>query len=161
MRKEKDVIIYLKYGLLEKIKDCVNNATPNEACGFVFGTIEEVPLSVPGEFQYHYIAKEFHCIESNHKSPIAFLISDEERFGKAFREAAHSQDLRLISIFHSHPSGNRPSGTDLDNMKYLDKFGLKATKNQIWTIMDAKDKKIKGYMYLQKELIEVEVISQE
>ncbi len=160
MRKEKDIIFFLNNDILEKMKMCVNKATPNEACGFVFGNVKQV-MAKPEDYQYHYFAKQFHCVDSNHKSPVAFLISDPIEFDKVYKEAALNHKLQLISIFHSHPSGNRPSGTDLNNMKYLDNFGLKNVKNQIWTIMDAKNKKIKGFVYLQKELVQVEVIIEE
>ncbi|MFX1238082.1 MAG: Mov34/MPN/PAD-1 family protein [Promethearchaeota archaeon] len=154
---EKDIKIVLNEDILENMKICVNNASPNEACGFVFGKIKEIQRP-PGEFQYHYISKLFKCFESNQKSPVAFLINDIEQLDKVFRETAKNLELQLISIFHSHPSGNRPSGTDINNMKYLDEFGVKWLKNQIWTIMDAKSKKMNAFIYFQKKVMQVDLI---
>ena len=63
--------------------------------------------------------------------------------------------MKLISIFHSHPSGNHPSRTDIKNMKMLDKSNLKSFKYTVWLIMDGKNKSINGFMYCNDELFQV------
>ncbi|MFX1529962.1 MAG: hypothetical protein ACFFBC_02505, partial [Promethearchaeota archaeon] len=61
---------------------------------------------------------------------------------------------------HSHPVPPYPSSIDIENMKYLDKdIGAKRNpfKNQIWTIMDMNTEKINGFIYYNKELLQVDL----
>lgn len=134
-------------------------ASPNEACGLIFGEVEET--KVEGGFQYHYIAKIFECFESSEKSPVSFLIDNLELLNEKFEHAYNKHKLNLISIFHSHPGGSYPSGVDTRNMEYLDDCGNKAFKNQIWTIMDASTKELNGYIYLQNEFLQINVQKKE
>ena len=78
---------------------------------------------------------------------------------------SETQKIQLISIFHSHPSGNYPSATDLNHIRYLDNFGenaskftSKAFKNLIWLIIDAKDYDINGYIYFENKIQKIDVI---
>ena len=135
MKFEKDIKIILEEKIIEELKNCVEKADPNEACGLIFGKIRQVESPDSEEYQYHYIASKFRCIESNQKSPVAFLINDIEKLNNIFREASRKYNLRLISIFHSHPSGAHPSGVDTSNMKLLDDCGNKAFKNQILSLI--------------------------
>ena len=45
MRFEKDITFTLSTEIINSIKNCIKIAHPNEACGFVFGTIEEINLN--------------------------------------------------------------------------------------------------------------------
>jgi proteasome lid subunit RPN8/RPN11 len=155
MKIQNDFKILIKTQIYNKMVNCVNKASPNEACGLVFGEIKEVEEN--GDFQYHYLPKKFNCIESSRKSTVAFLMNNIEELNALFYEAFSKYNLRLISIFHSHPGGNYPSGIDVDNMKYLDNCGNKAFKNQIWTIMDATNKEINGFIYFNNELVQIDV----
>jgi len=155
IKYEEDIILFLNSETLEQFKMCVNKARPNEACGLVFGEINENRVS--GGFQYHYFAKKFNCIESSKKSSVEFLIGNPEELNQIFYEASQKYKLRLISIFHSHPSGAHPSGFDLENMKYLDEFDNKAFRNQIWSIMDASNYNLNSFIYLNKELKQINV----
>ncbi|MFO8018356.1 MAG: Mov34/MPN/PAD-1 family protein [Promethearchaeia archaeon] len=155
MEFQKDIKIFINQPLFNKIKECVRNAEPNEACGLVFGEIKEV--EVDSGFQYHYIAKKFECIESNKKSHVSFLMDNFEELNRVFQNAFEEYHLRLISIFHSHPSGAYPSGVDTKNMRFLDNCGNRAFKNQIWTIMDAKTQELNGFIYFQKEFLKIDV----
>ncbi len=155
MKFEKDIIIIVSQKIMDDLKNCVNNASPNEACGLIFGDIKEIQVSEG--FQYHYIARKFECLESDKKSPVAFLIENIERLNKVWQNAAQKYNLRLISIFHSHPAGSSPSGVDHNNMVYLDNCGNRAFKNQIWTIMDAHNFNLNGYIYYHEEIMEVVV----
>lgn len=72
--------------------------------------------------------------------------------------------MRLISIFHSHPSGSYPSNVDVKNMKFLNDFSSvnhnfvsKAFKNLIWSIMDSRTFEINCFIYLASELLQVKV----
>jgi len=42
-------------------------------------------------------------------------------------------------------------------MKFLDEFDNKAFKNQIWSIMDASNYKLNSFIYLNKELKQINV----
>ena len=75
------------------------------------------------------------------------------------------QKVQLISIFHSHPSGNHPSSVDINNMAYLDNFGEETNKfmsrvfkNLIWLIIDAKNYDINGFIYFENDIQQVDVI---
>ena len=157
MKFEKDIIIILTEDLIAQLKKCVKNAIPNEACGLIFGDIKEYRV-IEG-YQYHYIAKKFECFESDKKSPVSFLIDNIEKLNEVFQNAAKNYRMRLISIFHSHPSGNAPSGVDFDNMVYLDNCGNKAFKNQIWTIMDGQNFKLNAYIYFNQEFLKIAIKS--
>ncbi len=85
------------------------------------------------------------------------MINDLEKLNAIFKEAAQINKLRLVSIFHSHPSGAHPSGVDYGNMEYLDDCGNKAFKNQIWTIMGSRKQKLNGYIFYNNELMQVDV----
>ncbi|MBA7669738.1 hypothetical protein ES703_77871 [subsurface metagenome] len=66
----------------------------------------------------------------------------------------------MISIFHSHPVPPYPSSIDIENMRYLDEdIGKKRNpfKNQIWTIMDMSTEEINGFIYYNKELLQVDL----
>ncbi len=134
---------------------CVNKAYPNEACGLLFGEKQEKIKKEEVDYYYEYIGKKFICIESDEKSPIGFLIKNEENLNKIFIESYKELNMKLISIFHSHPSGNHPSRIDLKNMKILDKSNLKSFKYTIWSIMDGKDKSMNAFMYCNNELVQI------
>ncbi|MHA1726825.1 MAG: Mov34/MPN/PAD-1 family protein [Promethearchaeota archaeon] len=157
MKQEKDIKLIISQELKDKLKKCVNKARPNEACGFMFGTIKEIKKN--REFEYHYLAQKFYCMESSKKSPVSFLISDFERFNEIFMEASQQFKLQLISIFHSHPGGAYPSGVDHNNMKFLDQCGINAFKSQIWTIMDASNFELNGFIYLNNELFQIDILT--
>ena len=151
MRYEKDMILIISEEIQDQLKKCVKNATPNEACGLIFGNIKE--FEVNGGFQYHYIGKKFKCIESTKKSTVAFLIDNIEELNEIYQNAARKYSLQLISIFHSHPGGAYPSGVDTKNMKYLDDF--KAFKNLVWTIINAGNYDLNGFIYFNKEFLQI------
>ena len=157
MEFQKSIKIFLNSKIIEDLKICVNNASPYEACGLIFGEITESKLPAGSEFQYNYIGKNFKCFESDKKSPVSFLIDNFEELNRVFKQAAEVFNLKLISIFHSHPAGSSPSGTDLNHMKFLDSCGLKSYRNQIWSIMDATNYEIRGYIYFKKELLQIAV----
>lgn len=96
------------------------------------------------------------------------MIENIEKLHKTIQnligELKLERKMRLISIFHSHPSGSYPSSVDINNMKFLDNFSnvnhnyvSKAFKNLIWSIMDSNTFEINGFIYLSSELLQVEV----
>ena len=163
MKFEKDIKIILKQELIKELEICVDNARQNEACGLIFGRIETTEIA-PEDFQNLYEAQKFSCIKSNEKSPVAFLINDVETLYKVIKESTQEDNIRVISIFHSHPSGSYPSGVDYSNMKQLDAFTKTFQKftlldpYQIWTIMDAKTFELNGFIFLDGEISQIDVI---
>ena len=153
MKIHKDIKIIINEEIFEKLVLCVKNASPYEACGLIFGEIEEV--KVEEGFQYHYIGQMFECIESTKKSTVAFLIDNIEELNEIYQTAARKYNKRLVSIFHSHPGGAYPSGVDTSNMKHLNDF--KAFRNLIWTIMSASNKKLNGFIYFNMEFFQVKI----
>jgi len=156
---EQDIKLILSESILDKMEDCVNNAYPNESCGLVFGKRKQIKNPKDErDFYYHFTGEIFECIESDRKSSIAFLIENIEKLNELYYEAHQKFDMKLISIFHSHPSGNYPSGVDRENMKRLQESRLKSFKFIIWSIMDAETKDVKAYMFLNNEMTQVEVL---
>ena len=153
MEFQKDIKIIINEEIFEKLVLCVKNASPYEACGLIFGEIEEV--KVEEGFQYHYIGQMFECIESTKKSTVSFLIDNIEELNEIYQTAARKYNKRLVSIFHSHPGGAHPSGVDNRNMKHLNDF--KPFRNLIWTIMSASNKKLNGFIYFNMEFFQVKI----
>jgi len=161
MKFEKDIKIILSSEIINLMENCVETARPNEACGIIYGEIKQVEKnSNSNNFEVQYISKEFNCVSSNRKSPVAFLVDDTEALNQCY-EKAHQLNLRFLSIFHSHPAGAHPSGVDLDNMKFLDEFNpygnFKPYKNLIWIIMDAQNKELNGFIYFKNEIMKIDV----
>lgn len=149
----------------EKLKECVDFAAPHECCGIIFGHVKEINKN--GDFSYQYIGERARCLVSEINSPTSFIIENMEDLNKIILEEIQfgAKKMRLISIFHSHPSGNYPSSIDISNMKYLDQFGKgtnkfmsKAFKNLIWLIINSKNYTIKGFIYFQDNIHEVDLI---
>ncbi|MHA1291308.1 MAG: Mov34/MPN/PAD-1 family protein [Promethearchaeota archaeon] len=155
MKYERKIKIILNREIFEALIVCVKKAYPNEACGLIFGDIKKFDL-IEG-YEIHFIGKKFNCLQSDKKSPVAFLIDNIERFNEVFQEAAQKFNLRLISIFHSHPGGAYPSGIDKKNMVFLNNCGIKAFKNQIWTIIDARSFELNGFIFFNNELKQIDV----
>ncbi len=157
MREERDIKLIITPEIFKQMVQCVEKATPNEACGFIFGKVREIENSErKGDYFYFYIGKEFECIESDRKSPVAFIVNNEERLNELYEKTRENENLNLISIFHSHPSGNYPSGADERNMKRLNRKEL-ITANAIWVIMDASNKELNGFLLLNDELLHIAI----
>ncbi len=148
------------------MKTCVKNAHPNEAFGLVLGPKpKEVLLNNKNDFQYHYFGEKFECIESSEKSPVSFLMDNTIKLYEIMDKSMKKHSRRVLSIFHSHPSGNRPSGSDIRNMKFLDSaykklynssYNLRiGIKNQIWLIMDSSNYNLNGFIYLEGEIFQI------
>ena len=70
-------MLFIDEEFLNRIKKCVKNASPDEACGLIFGQIREHQKpNKSDEYSYYYNAYKFKCIESSQKSPVAFLMDD-------------------------------------------------------------------------------------
>ncbi len=168
MKFQKDIILFIESKILETISRCVDNSNPNEAFGLILGPQpKEIPLEFDEGFQYHYYGEKFECIESSEKSPVSFLMDNTIKLFEIFEEAILKYNLRVLSIFHSHPSGAHPSGFDINYMKFLNESHDKVYnsvynvrigfKNQIWTIMDSDNKELNGFIYINEELIQISI----
>jgi len=166
MKRLEDIKIILTKSILDELVECVNYAYPNEACGLIFGDKKEIQNpNKKGDYFYHFNGEIFHCFESDKKSPLAFLIDNVEVLNKIYQEVYKKHKMSLVSIFHSHPSGNYPSGIDAKNMKRLDEFDIKYQgrklnnpfKNVIWVIMDASNKEMNAFIYINSEIVRTNI----
>ncbi|MHA1671664.1 MAG: Mov34/MPN/PAD-1 family protein [Promethearchaeota archaeon] len=171
MKIQNDIKLLLNLEIFSDLIKCVENAFPNEACGLIFGKILEVPNEQQeDDYFYHYISRKFRCIPPDKSSTVTFLIENEELLHDIIiKETQHNFDdknMRLISIFHSHPNSSFPSNIDKNQMKYLDYFssinhdyGNKAFKNLIWVIIDASNNEINGFVYFEGEFLQVKILT--
>ena len=74
MKFEKNIKIIIPKKLFLQLQECSRIASPNEACGLIFGDIQE--LKNEDGYQYIYSAKKFECIRSSEPSPVAFLMDN-------------------------------------------------------------------------------------
>ena len=169
MKIQNDIKLVVANSIIHKLKECVKNAHPNEACGLIFGNIKELQNSdEKNNFYYEFKATAFRCIPSDRASTVSFLIENVEVLNEIIISVisnSHQEKLQLISIFHSHPSGTTPSSIDVKNMEFLDQFSdssnrftSKAFKNLIWVIMDSQNFKISAYIYFDAELQKIRII---
>ncbi|MFX1387904.1 MAG: Mov34/MPN/PAD-1 family protein [Promethearchaeota archaeon] len=158
MKYEKDIILFIDKEFFEDIKRCVKKSSPNEACGLIFGQIIEIkkPKS-ESDYSYYYNAYKFKCIESSHKSPVAFLMDDYTKLIKLSNTYSRELNFQLLSIFHSHPGSAYPSGVDIPYIEGYYKSGITKFKHLIWTIMDAKREELNGFIYIFDEIKQISV----
>ncbi len=171
MKIQNDIKLLVNPAIFVKLEKCIENAFPNEACGLIFGDILEVLNEQQGDdYYYHYICRKFRCITPDESSSVSFLIANEELLHEIILNETqanfNNNEMRLIGIFHSHPKGTSPSFTDMDQMKYLDYFssikhiyGNKAFRNLIWVIMDAVNHDMNGYIYFEREVQQVNILT--
>ena len=158
MKYEKDIILFIDEEILEVIIQCVEKATPNEACGLIFGKIEEIKIpDREDQYSYYYYAYKFECIESSNKNPVAFLMDDYERLVNLSNLYSKNFNYQMFSIFHSHPGSAYPSGVDIPYIEGYYKSGVSKFKHLIWTIMNAGNKELNGFMYIFDELKQISV----
>ena len=155
IQEEKDIIFHVGENIEAQFIKCVEKAFPNEASGLIFGNVEQYKQME--EYQYHYFSKYFECIESNYKSPVAFLLNDDETLYHIALKVEIKQGLRLIGVFHSHPSGTTPSSVDYNYMKTLYNANITKFKHLIWIIMDSQNNEINGCMIFKDVLTLIQV----
>ncbi|NVM37525.1 MAG: Mov34/MPN/PAD-1 family protein [Candidatus Lokiarchaeota archaeon] len=158
MKVEKDIILFVNLEVLDEIKQCVKKAYPNEACGLIFGTIlEQKKSNSENDYSYHYCGYKFECFESTHKSPVAFLMDDYNKLIEISRTYSKEYNYQLLSIFHSHPGSVYPSGVDIPYIEGYYKSGVSKFKHLIWTIMNASNEELNGFIYIFDELKQISV----
>jgi proteasome lid subunit RPN8/RPN11 len=150
---EKDMIFHISKDLLPDLISCVVDAYPNEATGLLFGSIKQ--LKVKEDFQYYYDVRRFQCVESSHKSPIAFLLDNDEFLFETVYNIEKTEGFKVIGIFHSHPSGTYPSSIDHYYMQFFHDSGIGKFKHLIWIIMDSQNKEAKAFLYFKGNLTQI------
>ncbi len=156
MKYEEDIILSLSRKIFEEIKHCVKKAFPNEACGLIFGKISELKKpNSKNNFSYHYNAHKFECVESSHKSSVAFLMDDYAKLVELSSIYSKQNNYQLLSIFHSHSGSAYPSGVDIPYMESFYKSNIAKFKHIIWIIMDASSKELNGFLYIFNELKQI------
>jgi len=155
MKFEKNIKLNIPEGIFSQLQECSKHALPNEACGLIFGGIQE--FKNEEGYQYIYSAKKFECIKSSKPSPIAFLMDNLEKFNDTFEDASKKFRLKLISIFHSHPGSAMLSGVDSNYMKMLYDWGDLRFKHQIWTIINRTCDILNGFLILKDDIVQIEV----
>jgi proteasome lid subunit RPN8/RPN11 len=156
MRFENDIVFHISNSIVENIDNCIKKASPNEASGFILGSIQEIS-NKNGEFNYNYKSVSFHCMESNIGSTISFLLDNDQKILELSEHLMKDKQLKLVAILHSHPAGTTPSSTDKFNMKYYHNSGLKNFSHLIWIIIDSRNKKMEGFIYLSNKLTQIKV----
>ncbi len=154
MRFENDIVFVITEDLIKILDNCIENAYPNEACGFFFGNIQEINDS--GNFKYRYNSEIFQCIESSMSSPASFLMDNDLKLLES-NITFKKKDQKLVAIFHSHPTGAHPSSIDKKSMKYYHNCGIKKFTHLVWVIVDSKNKRINGFMYLDNKLNQIRI----
>ncbi len=158
LKYEKDIILLIKRKILENIIRCVEKATPNEACGLIFGKIEEKKIpNREDQYSYYYYAYKFECIESTHKNPVAFLMDDYKILVNLSNLYSKNFNYQMFSIFHSHPGSAHPSGVDIPYMENYYRSERSKFKHIIWTIMNAESKELNGFIFIDNELNKIEI----
>lgn len=114
---EDNIIIKLQNRHYDKLVIIAEKAYPNECIALLFGNI-----TIEGVNQkYIYDVKKIDEFQSSEPSPVAFLIGDYEILAQKWFKA-QQLGLKLICVYHSHPSTAYPSGMDKTYMKQLDKL---------------------------------------
>ena len=98
MRFEKDIIFVLSKDIFSKINKCIEESAPNEACGFLFGEIDEIDNQ--GDFNYIYRSKLIQCIESSTTSPVSFSVDNDDQILEISNITIQNKELKLIAVFH-------------------------------------------------------------
>ena len=155
MRFEKDIIFVLSKDIFGKINKCIEESAPNEACGFLFGEIDEIDNQ--GDFNYIYRSKLIQCIESSTTSPVSFSVDNDDQILEISNITIQNKELKLIAVFHSHPAGAYPSNVDKKSMKYYHNCGIKKFTHLVWIIVDSRNKIVNGFIYLGNKLTQIRV----
>ena len=87
----------------DQMREHVQQALPEEACGLVGGTKD--------------ISEVVYTVLNDLKSPVRFRMNAHEQVQALLR--IEESGLDLLAIYHSHPAGPaHPSQTDLDEFAY-------------------------------------------
>ncbi len=153
IKYQKDMVFHISKDFMPLLGACIDDAHPNEATGLLFGNIKQ--FKVGDDYQYHYYVRRFECVESSHKSPIAFLLNNDEFLFEMVYNIEQVEGFKVIGIFHSHPSGLYPSSVDHYYMQLFYESGIVKFKHLIWIIMDSQNKDVKAFLLYEGDLTEI------
>ncbi|MFX1519982.1 MAG: Mov34/MPN/PAD-1 family protein [Promethearchaeota archaeon] len=133
--------VILTKNLQQKISDAAKSSYPIEACGVLFGHIDNEKT----------IVKEVVETENSADNPTTRFYIDPELFYKILT-SAEEQGFEFLGIFHSHPARPNPSPWDLEYMKL---------HQNVWIIIQsfskAKKPKMKAFQWYNDKLTEVQI----
>ncbi|MHA1338680.1 MAG: Mov34/MPN/PAD-1 family protein [Promethearchaeota archaeon] len=162
MRKIDLFTLILSQDKINQFKKIAKNAYPNESAALGFGIVEKSQIIPNDNFtnqsrknskkKIYYIIKKIEEFESSVPSPVYFLLDDVELLYKKWLNA-QEEGLKLICIFHSHPAGTSPSGTDISYMANISKL----YPYIIWLIYGNKSQKFKAYIMYNSNVYEVAI----
>jgi proteasome lid subunit RPN8/RPN11 len=91
---------------LEKLRTASKEAQSEETCGLLFGHKDEDS----------FVVMEFKILQNIDRSIVRFTIDPMTLYETLID--AEKRGLSLVAIFHSHPMGAVPSGTDKKYMRF-------------------------------------------
>lgn len=107
---------------LKQLASIAKDTLPNESCAFLLGRNNRVIEILP--------------MRNADESAVTFSIEPQELL-RAY-DLAESKKLQVIGIFHSHPAGPAPSGTDRKFMEI---------NPVVWLIYSTTEQRFKAYVY--------------
>lgn len=143
MKKEDKILLFLREELYLELIGIAKNSFPNESVALLFGNIKKEELN--SEKKIIYDVQKIDEFNKAEKSPVHFLINDYELLAEKWIMAQNS-GLKLISIFHSHPSTAFISGTDKINMKQMDSTGY---PGMIWVVYGNQAHDLKAFILIK------------
>ncbi|NIR86575.1 M67 family metallopeptidase [Candidatus Bathyarchaeota archaeon] len=129
------MILRLTSEQLRLLKDESSKAHPIEACGLLFGKLND------GEAVVTRVAMMPNVLKSSTRFEV-----DPQTVFNTFEQADRDK-LEFIGLFHSHPAPARPSEVDL---KYMRLWG-----EAVWLILSSSDGTIAAFQTTNNDLHEV------
>src|SRR5271157_944065 len=139
---------------LGEMEECARRAKPYESCALLFGTKFPAPNPSKTSTQVVYSVERVDCIPSSRLSEVSFVIEDYETFLERWK-AADALGLKLVGVYHSHPAPAAPSGTDKQNMRWMDESNFKFA---VWVIQSMlKNHATNAFIYTQNQFFKVPI----
>ena len=134
--------VVLTKNIQQKMIDAARSSYPIEACGVLFGHIDNEKA----------IIKDIVETENSADNPTVRFYIDPELFYKILT-TAEEQGLEFLGIFHSHPAQPNPSNWDLEYMKL---------HQNVWIIIQSlnreeKKPKMMAFQWYDEKLFDVKL----
>jgi proteasome lid subunit RPN8/RPN11 len=133
--------VILTKNLQQQISDAAKSSYPIEACGVLFGHIDNEKA----------IVQEVVETENSANDPTVRFYINPKLLYEALT-SAEEQGLEFLGIFHSHPARPNPSSWDLKYMKL---------HQNVWIIVPylskAKKPEMKAFQWYNDKLAEVQI----
>ena len=117
MKKIENISLNLTAEEILKLITISEKNLPKEAVALLFGKISYNNI----EKKYRYKLEKINEFQNSSGSSISFSIDNFDLLAQKW-QAAQERDLKLISLFHSHPNYAYPSNKDKIYMKNFEKF---------------------------------------